>query len=292
MSSGVDDLLRLLDLEPLEVGLFRGFPPANPSRPDRVYGGHVAAQAMAAAQLTVPEDCLVHSFHAYFILAGDATVPVVYDVENVRDGRTFRTRRVAARQHGEIIFYMTASFQRDEPGLDHQDAMPPVMSPEDATPLADLVKLLDPAQGEQWSSQWGAIDLRYVGDDRPADDPLREREPGVQRFWFRTESRLPSDDPRLHVNALTYMSDLTLLGASLVPHGKVMGDPSIMPASLDHTLWFHRRFRADEWLLYDQHSPSASGARGLATARIFDQQGRLVASAAQEGLIRPIAKRS
>ncbi len=292
MSDGVDELLRLLELEQLEVGLFRGFPPAESARPNRVYGGHVAAQAMAAAQRTVPDDSHVHSCHAYFILAGDATIPIVYDVENVRDGRTFRTRRVAARQHGEIIFYMTASFQRAEDGFDHHDAMPATMSPDDAIPLGDIVMSLDPERGEQWKRQWSMIDLRYVGDDRPADDPSRAQEPAVQRFWFRTADALPSDDQRLHVNALTYMSDLTLLGASLVPHGKVIGDPAIMAASLDHTLWFHRSFRADEWLLYDQHSPSASGARGLSTARIFDHEGRLVASAAQEGLIRPVTPRA
>ncbi|RLV55261.1 acyl-CoA thioesterase II [Aeromicrobium phragmitis] len=288
MPASVNEVVELLELEPLEVGLFRGAQPRN-SRLRRVFGGQVAAQATMAAQLTVPDDRQLHSLHAYFILGGDPAIPIVYDVENVRDGRSFTTRRVAARQHGEIIFYMTASFQREESGWDHQDAMPQVPGPDEATPMSDLVKLIDAESADQWHAEWGGYDMRYVGDNRPADDPAREAVPAVQRMWFKAAGELP-DDEAIHNAAFTYYSDFSLLGASLVPHGLIINSPKVSPASLDHTIWFHRPFRTDQWLLYDQTSPSASGARGFSTAKVFTEDGTLVASVAQEGLIRQAKK--
>lgn len=288
MPASLDEVVRLLDLEKLEVGLFRGSQPAE-SDLVRVFGGQVASQALMAAQHTVPDDRHVHSMHLYFILGGDPSIPIVYDVENVRDGRSFTTRRVAARQHGEIIFYMTASFQIDEPGWDHQDAMPDVPAPEDSMTMNQIIEMASPQHAERWKREWSSFDIRYVGDNRAEDDPQRRLVPAVQRLWFRADGTLP---PSRHVHnaAFTYISDLSLLGASLVPHGVVIGSPEVQPASLDHTIWFHRPIAADEWLLYDQTSPSASGARGLSTARVFSQDGTLVATVAQEGLIRRVTK--
>jgi len=285
----VNELVDLLQIEQLEVNLFRGGQPKN-STQKRVFGGQVAGQAVMAAQRTVLDDKRLHSLHVYFILGGDPSIPIIYDVENVRDGRSFATRRVSARQHGEVIFYMTASFQREEEGWEHQDVLPPTPGPDEATPMVDLVKYVSTDGADQWLREWGDFDMRYVGDPRAEDDPAREQVPVVQRMWFRASDRLP-DDPVLHRAAFTYYSDFSLLGASLVPHGVLISSPKVQPASLDHVVWFHRPFRVDEWLLYDQTSPSASGARGLSTARVFTQDGSLVASVAQEGLIRPAKPR-
>lgn len=289
MPATVNELVDLLQIEQLEVNLFRGGQPPH-SKLKRVFGGQVAGQAVMAAQRTVLDGKLLHSLHVYFILGGDPSIPIIYDVENVRDGRSFATRRVAARQHGEVIFYMTASFQRQEEGWDHQDVLPPTPGPDEATPMVDLVKYVSSDSADQWLREWGDFDMRYVGDPRPEDDPTRVQVPVVQRMWFRATDRLP-DDPLLHTAAFTYASDFSLLGASLVPHGVLISSPKVQPASLDHVVWFHRPFRADEWLLYDQTSPSASGARGLSTAKVFTQDGTLVATVAQEGLIRPTKPR-
>lgn len=289
MPSSIEEVVGLLELETLEVGLFRGSQPKN-SQVKRVFGGQVAAQALMAAQLTVPDDRHVHSMHVYFLLAGDPSIPIVYDVENVRDGRSFTTRRVAARQHGKIIFYMTASFQVDEDGFDHQDSMPDVPGPDEAIPMGDIMRGFGAEAYEHWDAEWSSFDIRFVGDNRAEDDPQRQLVPAVQRLWFKAAGPLPKS--RIVHNAVfTYVSDLSLLGVSLVPHGEYIGSPAIQPASLDHTVWIHRPIAADEWLLYDQSSPSASGARGLSIARVFAQDGTLVASAAQEGLIRPVSKR-
>lgn len=288
MPASLDEVIGLLELERLEVGLFRGSQPAGSSL-KRVFGGQVAAQALMAAQLTVPDDRFVHSLHLYFILGGDPSIPIVYDVENVRDGRSFTTRRVAARQHGEIIFYMTASFQVVEDGWDHQDGMPAVPGPDESVPLLEIIKMRGPEAVEHWKKEWSSFDLRYIGDNRAEDDPQRDLVPVSQRLWFRANGTLP-DSRLVHNAAFTYISDLSLLGASLVPHGQFIGSDRVQPASLDHTIWFHRPVQADEWLLYDQTSPSASGARGLSTARVFSQDGTLVATVAQEGLIRPLHK--
>lgn len=289
MPSTVNELVELLQVEQLEVNLFRGGQPRE-SQLKRVFGGQVAGQAVMAAQRTLVDDKKLHSLHVYFLLGGDPSIPIIYDVERVRDGRSFATRRVSARQHGEIIFYMTASFQRDEEGWDHQDVLTPTPGPDEATPMVDLVKYVSPKGEEQWLREWGDFDMRYVGDPRPEDDPTRPYVPVMQRMWFRASDRLP-DDPQLHRAAFTYASDFSLLGASLVPHGVLISSPKVQPASLDHVIWFHRPFRADEWLLYDQTSPSASGARGLSMARVFTEDGTLVATVAQEGLIRPAKPR-
>lgn len=290
MPASLDELVSVLDLEQLDVGLFRGGQPTNSSL-KRVFGGQVAAQAVMAAQRTVPEERYIHSLHAYFLLGGDPSIPIIYDVEAVRDGGSFTTRRVAARQHGEIIFYMTASFQRVEDGFDHQDAMPEVPSPDETMPLLELIGQLRPQDVESWKQEWSSFDLRYVGDNRAADDPMRAHEPAVQRLWFRADGTLP-DSRLVHTAAFTYISDFSLLGVALMPHGELINSPRVQPASLDHTIWFHREIQADEWLLYDQTSPSASGARGLSTARVFAADGTLVATVAQEGLIRRITPKS
>ncbi|KRC66806.1 acyl-CoA thioesterase II [Aeromicrobium sp. Root236] len=289
MPASLEDVVGLLDLEQLEVGLYRGSQPEASELP-RVFGGQVAAQALMAAQLTVPDERHVHSLHLYFILGGDPSIPIVYDVENVRDGGSFTTRRVAARQHGEIIFYMTASFQVVEDGWDHQDAMPDVPSPDESLPLTDVIGGRGSEAAEFWNREWSSFDMRYIGDNRAEDDPQRRLVPVVQRLWFRADGTLP-DSRIVHNAAFTYISDLSLLGASLVPHGTFIGAPDVQAASLDHVIWFHRPIAADQWLLYDQTSPSASGARGLSTARVFTEDGTLVATVAQEGLIRRITPR-
>lgn len=284
MPASLNELVALLDLEPLEVGLFRGGQPPS-SDLKRVYGGQVAGQAVVAAQQTVEPDRHLHSLHLYFILGGDPSLPIIYDVEKVRDGRSFTTRRVAARQHGEIIFFMTASFQKAEEGWEHQDAMPEVPDPDSCMPLDELIGHFDADAAGHWAREWASMDIRYIGDNRAEDDPTRAMVPTAQRFWFRANGTLDGDRP-LHNAVLTYMTDLTLLGASLVPHQVYIGSPEVSSASLDHALWFHDEFRADEWLLYDQQTPFAGGGRGLSLGRLFARDGRLVATVAQEGLIR------
>ena len=286
MPGSLDEVVALLELEELEVGLYRGSQPEASSM-TRVFGGQVAAQALMAAQLTVPSERSVHSLHIYFVLGGDPSIPIVYDVEEIRDGGSFTTRRVAARQHGAIIFYMTASFQKEEGGWNHQDAMPDVPAPEDSVPLIELINTRGQEGVDLWDREWASFDLRYVGDNRAADDPQRELVPVVQRMWFRTNGKLPISQT-IHNAAFTYISDFSLLGASLLPHGAFIGTPEVQAASLDDAIWFDRPMKVGEWVLYDQTSPSASGARGLSTARVFAQDGTLVATVAQEGLIRPV----
>ncbi|HUS20492.1 MAG TPA: acyl-CoA thioesterase II [Aeromicrobium sp.] len=279
MPATVPELVDLLTLEPLDERVFRGRQPENSLMP-RVFGGQVAAQALVAAQNTVPEERRVHSLHSYFILGGDPSIPILYDVEDVRDGGSFTTRRVAARQHGAIIFYMTASFQKLEEGYDHQDAMPEVVSPDECPTIADLLRDHSPEAAEFWDQEWAAADVRRT----PTSDPT------TQRMWFRLNGEI--DDVRtLRTALLTYYSDLTLLGPTLRPHGLNVSSPHVQVASLDHTIWFHRSADANQWFLYDQHSPSASHGRGLSIARVFTESGELVASIAQEGLIRPVSAR-
>ena len=288
--TSIDELVGLLDLESLDEDLFRGSH-ASSSEMTRVFGGQVAAQALMAAYASVAQARRVHSLHAYFILGGDPSIPIIYDVDRIRDGGSFSTRRVSARQRGDVIFYMTASFHKQEEGYDHQDRMPDVPAVDDSIPMVELLKTLNEDVAEHWKREWSALDVRYVGDNRTDDDQTRENVPAVQRIWFRANGHLP-DDPALNACVLTYITDLSLLGTALIPHGLLIGSPRIQPASLDHAVWFHRPVRADEWLLYDQTSPSATGARGFATANIYAQDGELVASVAQEGLIRPIERRS
>jgi acyl-CoA thioesterase II len=278
-----DELVELLDLETIDVNLFRGIQPDT--RLQRVFGGQVAGQALVAGTRTVEAHLSVHSLHSYFLLPGDPAVPIVYDVERIRDGRSFSTRRIVARQHGRAIYYMTASFQVHEDGLDHQDVMPTVTSPADALDVRDIVRAQSPEDAEKWLEEWSALDLRYVGDSHGGKAIANDERPAQARLWIRVSGKL-ADDPVLHQAAFTYASDMTLLGSALVPHGLQISDPKLQSASLDHTIWFHRPFRADEWLLYDQVSPSASGGRGFAIGRVFTEDGVLAASVAQEGLIR------
>ncbi|MDQ6935759.1 MAG: acyl-CoA thioesterase II, partial [Actinomycetota bacterium] len=233
---------------------------------------------------TTAERFAVHSLHSYFLRPGDTAVPIVYDVDPIRDGRSFATRRVVARQHGRPIFGLTASFQVAEKGLEHQDALPDVPAPEDCLDLSEAVRRAG-RDSEEWQREWAALEVRYAGDSRPGgrlEDPAF---PARARLWIRINGELP-DDPLQHTAAFTYASDMTLLAATLVPHNLLISSDELQAASLDHSVWFHRPFRADRWWLYDQASPSASGGRGLAIARVFTQDGRLVASVAQEGLIR------
>jgi acyl-CoA thioesterase-2 len=286
MPASAGELLALLDLEPLEVDLFRGRQPETAMQ--RVFGGQVAAQALRAAYATVDPAYRLHSLHSYFLRPGDTAVPIVYDVERIRDGRSFATRRSVARQHGRAIFYVTASFHVEEPGFEHQSAMPEVPSPEDCPTLGDLFRKLTgrPDDGS-WEREWAALDVRYAADSRPGGTLVGPAEPARAQIWIRVAGDVP-DDPVVHDCLLAYASDLTLLGVALVPHGLLISSPKVQPASLDHSMWFHRGFRADEWMLYDQRSPSASGGTGFAVGSVFSRDGRLIASVAQEGLIRPV----
>jgi acyl-CoA thioesterase-2 len=273
MPESLEDLVDLLDLEMIDVDLFRGRQPQTSAQ--RVFGGQVLGQALVAASRTVDAERHVHSLHGYFLRPGDTAVPIVYRTEQTRDGRTFSSRRVVGSQSGRTIFYMSASYQRAELGLDHADPMPAdLLPPEEAPTLASVLEQASGRKAEEWTKEWAALDVRLAGRTG-------------RQFWIRAAGKLP-DDQALHACVLAYASDLTLLGASLLPHGLILGDPRIQSASIDHAMWFHREFRADEWLLYDQASPSASNARGFATGRLFTLDGRLIASVAQEGLIRPL----
>jgi acyl-CoA thioesterase-2 len=278
-------LVRLLDLETVEVDIFRGISPKVSMQ--RVFGGQVAGQALVAAGRTVPPDRAVHSLQSYFLRPGDPTVPIVYTVDRIRDGRSFTSRRVLAVQHGKAIFSLSASFHRAEEGLEHQGVMPQVPDPESLPTIAERVAPYADELG-QWARLPRPFDLRYV-DDPPwvqrADGPREPR----SRVWMRASGRLP-DDPLLHVCALTFASDMTLLDSVLVRHGLAWGLDEVVGASLDHAMWFHRSFRADEWLLYESESPSAAGGRGLATGRIWTRDGRHVVSVVQEGLLRTIRR--
>ncbi len=283
MPRTADELLELLDLETIDTDLFRGIQPATTLQ--RVFGGQVAAQALVAGIRTLDEGRVVHSLHSYFLRPGDTAIPIVYDVERIRDGRSFSTRRVVARQHGRAIYLMTLSAQIPEGGLEHQDAMPEVAGPDDGVPMVELFSERDDDRRAAWAEEWSALEIRFVGDSRPGGSLSADERPSQSRLWMRVGGHL-GDDAATHQAAFTYASDMTLLGSTLVPHGSMVSDPRMQSASLDHTVWFHHPFRADEWLLYDQVSPSASGARGLAIGRVFAQSGKLVATVAQEGLIR------
>lgn len=276
-------LLDVLDLERLEVNLFRGVSPQNGWQ--RVYGGQVLGQALVAAGRTVEAPRAAHSLHGYFLLAGDPTHPIIYEVERIRDGSSFTTRRVKAIQHGRAIFAMSASFHKDEEGFDHAAQMPDVPPPEDLPSAKELIGQLMDSLPESMRNYWqreNPIELRPVDVSRYLS---REPHPPAQHIWLRANGRLP-DDPHLHQCVLAYASDFTLLDTALIAHGKLLFDPDIQLASLDHALWLHRPFRADDWLLYTQDSPSASAARGFCRGSFFTRDGRLVASTAQEGLIR------
>jgi len=283
----VDALVALLDLEAIEVNIFRGVSPDEDRQ--RVFGGQVAGQALVAAARTVEADRLVHSLHAYFLRPGDPSVPILYEVDRIRDGRSFTTRRVVAIQHGRAIFNLAASFHVIEEGLDHQIVVEEAMW--DGSPPAEPDSLPD------WFERMAPYREHLPHYDRPRAIDTRNVDWGIgdratahpphQRVWLRADGTLP-DDPVLHACIVTYASDLTLLDTTLLPHGTSAMDGSIMMASLDHAMWFHRPFRADEWLLYVQDTPSSSGGRGLARGSIYTHEGALAASVLQEGLIREV----
>jgi acyl-CoA thioesterase-2 len=282
MSSAVEELLQILDLEQLEINLFRGRSPQSGWQ--RVFGGQVIGQALVAACRTV-EGRPPHSMHAYFLLGGDPAVPIIYNVERTRDGKSFTTRRVVAVQHGRPIFTITVSFHADEPGFEHQAKMPKVPMPEELPSEAEVRTRLLPMMPDpvrRYYERERPIELRPVEYERYMGKKLEDA-----RFhlWIRTTGRLP-DDPAIHQCVLAYASDMTLLDSALLPHGRTVFEQDIMAASLDHALWLHRPFRADDWLLYAQDSPNLHGGRGLARGLIFTRDGTLVASVAQEGLVR------
>ena len=286
MGTPLDALCALLDLERLEVNLFRGVSPDEERQ--RVFGGQVAGQALVAAgrSLPPPEDGEpprhVHSLHAYFLRPGDPRVPIVYEVDRIRDGRSFTTRRVVAIQHGRAIFNLQASFHKEEPGLDYQADMPEAPDPESLPSFRQRVEGFREQLGD-WVDRPRPIDVRHVETPIWLQRQFTPRE--EQLVWIRADGRLP-DDPLLHVCVVTYASDFTLLDSTLLPHGTA--DNEVMMASLDHAMWFHRTFRADEWLLYQQRPLSDSGGRALAGGLIFTRDGRLAVTVIQEGLIRPL----
>ena len=286
MGDALDELLALLELETLEVNLFRGLSPHEDRQ--RVFGGQVAAQALVAAGRTVGEDRPVHSLHAYFLRPGDPNIPIVYDVDRIRDGKSFTTRRVVAIQHGRAIFNLAASFQIVENGPDHQMAMPAVPGPDELPTWQQRVEPYLERLGPdlaQWLVRERPIDSRPVDDPRWLDPTPREPQ---QDVWIKSNGDLP-EVPLIHECVVAYASDLTLLDTAMFPHAISYQEQQYMIASLDHAMWFHRPFRADDWLLYHQTSPTASRARGLAQGSIFCRDGTLAITVIQEGLIRPIA---
>jgi acyl-CoA thioesterase-2 len=279
----IETLLSILDLEALEDNLFRGRSPQQSWQ--RVFGGQVLGQALVAAVRTVDAQRIAHSLHAYFLLGGDPSCPIIYSVERVRDGGSFSTRRVTAIQHGRPMFVMSASFHKIEGGYDHQSQMPKVPAPEDLPSEQELkAKMLAhlPASMRSYWERERPIELRPVDVSRYFS---REPRPAEQYVWMRATGALPDDFP-LHQCVLAYASDFSLLDTALIAHGKLMFDKDIQLASLDHALWLHRPFRADDWLLYAQDSPNSHGSRGFCRGGIFTRSGELVASVAQEGLMR------
>lgn len=283
MTTPTADLLALLDLEPLEVNIYRG------SNRDvgtgRVFGGQVFAQALVAARRTVEGEREAHSVHGYFILPGDLTAPIVYFVDRLRDGNSFTTRRVTAIQHGQAIFNLSASFHVREPGLEHQQEMPEAVPPEELPPELSLIREMAdriPESLRPVLTQDRPIDFRPVVPNDPFQPEVR---PPARQVWFRAIGPLP-DDTLTHQAVLAYASDYGLLPTALGPHGVAFRTKGLQMASLDHSLWMHRPFRADEWLLYVMDSPAAAGARGFVRGSIYTRAGALVASVAQEGLMR------
>ncbi|MEM6460810.1 MAG: acyl-CoA thioesterase II [Pseudomonadota bacterium] len=283
MSRAMENLLAILDLERLEMDLFRGNSPKVGWQ--RVFGGQVIAQALVAAQRTVDSDRFVHSLHAYFMRPGDPEVPIVYEVDRIRDGGSFTTRRVVAIQHGKAIFSLSASFQRDEPGLTHQVAMPDVPLPERLIGEADLKEKFLKNAPENVRRYWQRerpIEMRPISLTHYISPEKLEP---IQNIWVRANGPVP-DDRRIQAAVLAYLSDMTLLDTSLFAHGMSVFSSEIQAASLDHSMWFHRACALDDWLLYAQDSPSTSGARGLTRGGLFTRDGDLIASVSQEGLIR------
>ncbi len=284
MTEAVEKLLETLDLERIEENLFRGTSPDQSWQ--RVFGGQVIAQALVAAQRTVPADRFCHSLHSYFMRPGDPATPIIYDVDRIRDGGSFTTRRVVAIQHGHAIFSLSASFQKDEEGLDHQATMPDVPGPDEVPHGEDLNQTILKRAPEAVRRYWERprpIEFRPISFDHYLTTDKLEP---VQRVWVRCPGEI-GDDRALNAAVLAYLSDMTLLDTSLFAHGLSVFDKRIQAASLDHAMWFHRRVRVSDWLLYAQDSPSSSGARGLTRGSLYSADGVLTASVAQEGLIRP-----
>ena len=281
----LEEVVDLLDLERIELDLFRGRQPRESGQ--RVFGGQVAAQALVAAARTVPADRPVHSLHAYFLRPGDPAVPILYEVDRIRDGRSFTTRRVVAVQHGKAIFNLQASFHVEEGGFAHADPLPDVPAPDG---LPTVQEQLAAVPGlSHWFRRPRPVEMRYVND--PPAVARSSADPGSRTtVWVRAAGTLP-DDPVLHVCLVAYASDVTLLETSVRVHGRSWGTGDIQGASLDHAMWFHGPFRADEWWLYDQTAPWTGGGRGLARGGIWTPDGRRVASVVQEGLVREVARR-
>ncbi|WP_292898046.1 MULTISPECIES: acyl-CoA thioesterase II [unclassified Nitratireductor] len=284
MSSAMQDLLAILDLETLEHNLFRGRSPQSAWQ--RVFGGQVIGQALVAAQRTVDAARHVHSLHCYFMRPGDPAVPIIYEVDRIRDGGSFTTRRVVAIQHGHAIFSLSASFQKEEPGLDHQLPMPEgVTPPENLRTQREFLAEFGERVPENIRRYWARerpIEVRPVIIEHYTS---RDKLPPRQDVWIRTTGPVP-DDRALQAAVLAYLSDMTLLDTSTFAHGRNGFDPDIQMASLDHAMWFHRQHKLDDWLLYTQDSPSAQGARGFSRGSLYALDGTLIASVAQEGLVR------
>ncbi len=292
MPSPVSELIELLSLERLEDNLFRG--QSRDIGTKYVFGGQVLGQALAAAQATLERKeptRAAHSLHAYFLRAGDISAPIVYAVDRTRDGGSFSVRRVSAIQHGQVIFFCAASFHEDEAGGEHQLSMPEVPKPEDiapAEPLSPEALAKLPPKVQRWLSRMNPFEFRHV---YPRDELKPPKRPPYQQVWFRLTEKV-GDAAELHRTLLAYASDFHLLGTATFPHGISYYQPNVQMASLDHALWFHRPFRADEWLLYATESPSAAGSRGFTRGSVFARDGRLVASVVQEGLMRLREERS
>lgn len=283
MSQVLQELLNLLTLEEIEQGIYRGQSQDLGFR--QVFGGQVMGQALSAAKLTLPEGRYVNSLHSYFLRPGDASKPIVYDVENIRDGKSFSTRRISAIQYGKPIFYMTASFQGDEEGVSHQAAMPAVPAPEELKSSLEFYQehaTLIPESLRSKFTREMPIEMRPVNFQNPFSPQVTEP---VRNVWFKANGSMP-DDRRIHNYLLAYASDFEFLPTALQPHGLSFMHPNMQVATIDHAMWFHRPFRMDEWMLYSVDSPSASNGRGLVRGQFFNRNGELVASTIQEGVMR------
>ncbi|WP_449290059.1 acyl-CoA thioesterase II [Oceanisphaera ostreae] len=283
-NQALDELLTLLALEPLDEGLYRG--QSTDLGFGAVFGGQVMGQALAAAKYTLEPDRPVHSFHSYFLRPGDVNKPIIYDVETIRDGKTTSTRRVQALQHGKPIFYMTASFQQPVAGFEHQAPMPKIAGPEEIAPESERIKALAQYLPTSVRDKWLSskpIEMRQVNYVNPMQP---EKVEPVNYIWLKANGCLP-DDPRIHKYLLAYASDFNFLPTALMPHGRSFWDRELQVATIDHSMWFHQDFRFDDWLLFAIESPRAIAGRGLVQGRFYTQDGTLVATAMQEGIIRP-----
>ncbi|EKT53508.1 acyl-CoA thioesterase II [Providencia sneebia] len=283
MSPELQNLIHLLELEKIEEGLFRG--QSEDLGLPQVFGGQVVGQAMYAAEQTIPDNRVINSFHSYFLRPGNSQHPIIYDVENLRDGGSFSTRRISAIQHGKPIFFMTASFQAQEEGFNHQNLMPEVPYPDELLSQEEIInRIVDklPDAIKKYVLRPNPFEFRPVQFYSPFDAPPLEP---FRYIWFKAKGELP-DIPSLHHYLLGYVSDYNFLPATLQPHGRGFMERDLQVATIDHSMWYHRPFKIDDWLLYAIESPSASGVRGFVKGQIYNKQGQLVATAVQEGVIR------